>query len=228
MYWEETKQQPASLVTDDILDVVFGITCRTLPVDHAYALSEALRERLPWLTEEPGAGMHPVHVAASGNGWMRPEGADDLLYLSRRTKLVLRVPKHRVPDAEALVGQTLDVQGHALTVNNAATRPLSDQTTIFSRHLVIDAGQDEEAFLEAAAQALRALDITPKKMLPGRGTAIRTPQRVLHTLSLMLADLEVEESVRLQQRGLGEHRHLGCGLFIPHKGIKEVHDAQGR
>jgi CRISPR/Cas system CSM-associated protein Csm4 (group 5 of RAMP superfamily) len=38
----------------------------------------------------------------------------------------------------------------------------------------------------------------------------------------MLADLAVEESVRLQQRGLGPGRTLGCGLFLPHKDINEV------
>jgi hypothetical protein len=39
---------------------------------------------------------------------------------------------------------------------------------------------------------------------------------------LMIADLEIEESVRLQQSGLGPYRHLGCGVFIPHKDINEI------
>ncbi|MEK7716319.1 MAG: type I-MYXAN CRISPR-associated protein Cas6/Cmx6 [Pseudomonadota bacterium] len=38
----------------------------------------------------------------------------------------------------------------------------------------------------------------------------------------MLADLAVEESVKLQQQGLGTDRKLGCGLFIPHKDIKDL------
>jgi hypothetical protein len=28
--------------------------------------------------------------------------------------------------------------------------------------------------------------------------------------------------VKVQQLGLGPHRKLGCGLFIPHKGIAPV------
>jgi len=44
----------------------------------------------------------------------------------------------------------------------------------------------------------------------------------MHTRSLMLADLTVEEAVKLQQQGLGADRKLGCGLFIPHKGINPV------
>jgi hypothetical protein len=38
----------------------------------------------------------------------------------------------------------------------------------------------------------------------------------------MLADLTAEESLRLQQHGLGPGRYFGCGLFIPCKGIKTV------
>ena len=49
-----------------------------------------------------------------------------------------------------------------------------------------------------------------------------TPEVSLLTRSLMLADLTLEESLRLQQQGLGTHRHMGCGIFIPHKGIDAV------
>ena len=59
-------------------------------------------------------------------------------------------------------------------------------------------------------------------MLPGKITVIDTPDGPLATRSLMLADLSAEESLRLQQRGLGHGRYFGCGLFIPYKGIKAV------
>jgi hypothetical protein len=48
------------------------------------------------------------------------------------------------------------------------------------------------------------------------------PDGEIFTRSLMVADLEPEQSVRLQQIGLGAGRTFGCGLFIPHKGIKAV------
>ena len=40
----------------------------------------------------------------------------------------------------------------------------------------------------------------------------------------MVAELEPEQSVRLQEVGLGSGRSIGCGLFIPHRGIKPVND----
>jgi hypothetical protein len=32
--------------------------------------------------------------------------------------------------------------------------------------------------------------------------------------------------VRLQKQGIGESRNLGCGIFIPHKGIDAVYSVQ--
>lgn len=225
MFWQQTTQQHRYVVPDDVVDVAFSMTCRALPVDHAWALSEAVTQVLPWLVEDPRAGVHTIHVADSGNGWMRPQAPDDLLYPSRRTKLVLRVPRERIEDSRALSDRTLDVAGHELRVGSGAVRPLSEITTIFARYVVAEGDDSESAFLTAMHAELRRLGIEPKKMLCGIERALHTPQRRIRTRSLMLADLSVEESVRLQQGGLGPLRHRGCGLFIPHKGIRELHEA---
>lgn len=222
MFWQEETKHDQYSVPDAVVDVAFQIGCRSLPVDHAWALSQAVCAVLPWLTEEPGAGVHTIHVADSGNGWMRPEGGAELLYLSRRTKLLVRVPRHRVEDAQQLTGRTLDIAGNALTVEQAVLKPLAAITTLFSRYVVSAAGQDENAFLEAAVRELNALGIRPKKMLCGIEHSIVTPAEVVRTRSLMIAELTLEESMQLQQHGLGPSRHLGCGLFLPHKDIKEI------
>ncbi len=222
MYWQEHKPAEEFVVPDDVADAVFAISCRSLPVDHAWALSQAIQAALPWFAGEPDAGLHVIHGADSGNGWMRPEDPQALLHLSQRTRLALRLPKHRLADAEVLLGRTLDVAGHALRVDKLSLRPLSRITTLFSRHVVTGAGDDEPGFLKTAVEQLGALGITPVKMLCGKRTTVATPAGTLYTRSLMLADLAVEEAVRLQQRGLGPERKLGCGLFIPHKDINEV------
>ena len=63
MYWQEDKQDEKRIVPDDIVDVVYNIACRCLPVDHAFALSQAIHETLPWFADEEHAGMHTIHVA---------------------------------------------------------------------------------------------------------------------------------------------------------------------
>jgi len=226
MHWEENTPAEEAAVPDTVVDAVFSISCRNLPVDHAYALSQAIQRALPWFANEARAGLHIIHVAGSGNGWRRPADPTALLHLSRRTKLALRIPKERIAGAGALINQTLDVDGHALQVDKITLRPLSRITTLFSRHVVITTGDDEAGFLQAAADELRALGILPRKMLCGLTTPIATPAHTLQTRSLMIAGISPGESVLLQQQGLGSERKLGCGLFLPHKDINDLRRGQ--
>ena len=206
---------------EQIVDAVFAIACRCLPVDHAYALQQAIQEALPWFAAEPGAGLHTIHGAASASGWMRPEGADALLQLSHRARLALRLPAHRAQEAAALVGHTLQVAGWPLRVEKMALRPLSRITTLFSRCVVL-AADDEAAFVDAATEELGALGIRAQRMVCGRVTPVATPERTYQARSLMLAGLTLEQSLLLQRSGLGAGRKFGCGLFIPHKDIADL------
>jgi CRISPR-associated protein Cas6 len=206
----------------DIVDAVFAISCRCLPVDHAYALSQAVQAALPWFADEPQAGLHTIHGAASASGWMRPEGPDDLLQLSHRARLALRLPRERLEDAAALTGRTLEVAGWPLRVAELSARPLSRITTLFARSVVFSGAEEETQFLAAAAGELDTLGIRASTMLCGRVTALATPERTYQTRSLMLAGLSQEQSLELQRRGLGGERKLGCGLFIPHKDVGDL------
>jgi CRISPR-associated protein Cas6 len=226
MYWnDEQEKKPEFRVPDDVVDLAFRVGCPTLPLDHAHALSQALLDLLPWLEDEAHAGVHLIHGAASGNGWYRPEdAANAVLHLSRRTRMRLRVPRHRLDDARRLTGRRLDIEGHALEIGASEVHLLSSLSTLFSRYVITGADTDEAGFLEEAAQGLREMDINCRKMLGGISHTLHFPDGPVHTRSLMVADLEPEQSVRLQQLGLGEGRHTGCGLFLPHKGIKPVND----
>ena len=63
---------------------------------------------------------------------------------------------------------------------------------------------DETQFLEAAADQLKALGIPCRKMLGGITHTMNFPNGPVFTRSLMVADLQPEQSVRLQQVGLGD------------------------
>jgi len=225
MFWQEDHTEIACQVPDDVVDVLFSVDCKRLPVDHAYALSAALQQAVPWIAEGgSGVAVHTIHVAGSQNGWERPaHGSDQHLILSRRTRLAIRMPKERI-DAlvKALQGKTLNVSGHPLTVGVSKIRPLSKETTLFSRYVVSLPEDSEEAFLERTARALSDQGIRVRKALCGRTTLLGTPSGVVRARSLLLADLSQEESIRLQQTGLGSRREMGCGIFIPHKGVAAV------
>jgi CRISPR-associated protein Cas6 len=211
---------------DDVVDAVFAIECRSLPVDHAWALSQALQAALPWFMEEPHAGLHTVHGAASGAGWNRPEGGDAVLQISRRTRLVLRLPAGRLRDAAVLSGRTLDVSGHPMRVGGLTTRPLVRIASLFSRGVLFEGAAEETAFAAAAAGALRALGIEAGTLLCGRETTLATPRGALATRSLMVTVATPAQSLALQRHGLGEGRKLGCGVFIPHKDVGDLRGAR--
>lgn len=226
MYWNEDNEADTGFkVPDDIVDLSFAISCKSLPLDHAHALSQALQAALPWLGDDTSSGVHLIHVAESGNGWFRPQETENaLLQLSRRTRMMLRVPKERVDDARALEGKAMDVSGFSLTVGEGVIKPLTVMSTLFARHVVMDdPGMDEEAFLEQVVAEMRGLGFKRiSKVLCGRSHDLRLPDSIVHTQSVMVADLEPEMSVLLQQKGIGPYRKMGCGLFLPHKGIKAV------
>ena len=220
---QDAGQDATDPVSEEIVDAVFGIACPSLPVDHAYALSQAIQGVLPWFAEEPLAGLHLIHGAGSGSGWMRPESPDALLQLSHRVKLVLRLPSRRVEDAASLLGHTLQVGDWPLRVDQLSVKPLSRITTLFSRGVILAANRDEPAFLSAAASELDELGIRKSTLVCGRTTRVSTPTRTYEARSLMLAGLTREQSRVVQQHGLGAERKLGFGLFIPQKNIEDLH-----
>ncbi len=228
MFWNDDESPDRVRVPDDIVDLVFAIQCKRIPVDHAHLLATALRQTVPWIDAEPGVAVHSIHVAGSQNGWERPaHGTDSYLAVSRRTKLTLRVPQHRVAELlRDLPGHRLDLGGESLVVGAGKTKSLSTETTLFARFLALaldaESAGDEGAFLDAAAHALAEARIRIRKAVCGRANALATPDGPIQTRSLMIAGLTPEESILLQQQGLGPYRLLGCGIFIPHKGIDVI------
>jgi len=228
VFWsEDNDSKKEFVVPDDVVDVSYKLECKTLPLDHAQALADAIQSALPWFALEERTGLHLIHVAESGNGWYRPEDPEnEVLCLSRRTRMNLRVPKHRVDDAHQLSGQSMDISGYELTVLEATIKPLSALPTLFSRYVIVDEGQDEQAFLTDMAAILRGMGIPVKKMMAGMQHRINMAEGPVYTRSLMVADLSPGDAVKLQQDGIGPGRKFGCGLFLPQKGIKAV-NAEG-
>lgn len=223
MYWTEDADKEGKLkIPDDVVDLSFKLDCKCLPNDHVWELSQAIQQILPWLANEPRAGIHQIHGAESMNGWNRPEDPDSLIHLSRRSKMTLRVPAALVEKALELEGKTLTIGNKLLKTGRAEVKLLSLYEVQFSRYVITQPDTDDEEFLQRAVDELREIDIPPRKLLSGKAQSFNTPEGNITTRSLLVADLEPMEAIRLQETGIGEGRLLGCGLFVPHKGIKHA------
>jgi len=220
MYWQDDNVEEGFEVPDDVVDLLFSIRCKSLPLDHGDLLAKSIAQHLPWIAHEPQAAIHQIHVAESSNGWHRPE--HELLLPSRRTRLVLRMPSHRQDDCRALVEQTLDIGGHALKVESFKIRPLSKLTTIFARYIESPNGENDDEFIHRTHTLLKKQKISAKKMMSGRVVKHLKDEGHLATRKLMLSGLSVEDSIRLQQSGIGDKMLMGIGVFLPHKGIDAV------
>ena len=137
MQWEERNQAGADAIIADMVDVSFRIRGRILAVDHHHALAAAITQILPWFRQEPDIGIHPIQVAPSAHGWSPPRGEDgEVWQLSKRTRLVLRVPIHREHDVEALTDKVLNVEPEPVEVGESRIRRLTPADPLFSRQVI--------------------------------------------------------------------------------------------
>jgi len=207
---------PAGLA-EPVVDAVFQIDCRSLPVDHAWPLSQAITRALPWFEQEELASIHSIYVGASGNGWLRPEDDSDLLHLPKRARLILRIPGSRFTDVIKLTGHKLDIGGHDLIAGTCSPKALKANASIISRQVVIQHGEDENLAIERISAEIETQGIVVNEMVCGKMNQIREKEHWLCTRSVMVTNLQLNDSVKLQQTGIGSHRILGCGIFIPCK-----------
>ena len=207
-------------VADARVDVVFPLAGRSLPRDHRHLLAEAVHACVPWLADEPGCGIHPVNLV---------HGGGEPALLSQRARLVLRVPRQRVGDLRALAGRTLDLAGHAVRLGEPHARDLLPHNTLYA-HLVVTTtlnpqGDDEAAFLAAAQSELAELGVRSPAIC-GRRQCIRSADDAaaapLTGFSLMLHGLAPDQARRVLDTGVGQHRRLGCGIFVAHRSAAAV------
>ena len=206
--WEAIKefQHNASM-----RDAQFDLSGHELPEDHGQILMEALLAHLPWLPDAAGAGIHLIHGAASGRG---------TLVINRRAKLVLRLPVPRIADARTLIGKAIDLGFGPMTIGDLKERPLVPFQYLYSPF--VDMGTTDEAdFLDRAEAGLEELGVQAG-LIPGKQRKMHTPDGDIGGYSLMLHDVTLANSITVQERGIGKNHLRGCGLFVPHKSIKEV------
>lgn len=192
-------------------EVVFQLSGSSLPRDHAPALAAALCAQWPWLAKEAHVGVHPLRLVA-GNG--------DTAFISARTRLWLRVPEARATDLLAQSGVDLQVLGHALRLEGPHIRELVPHSTVYA-HRVRTASAQEADFMAMVNATLADLGIMGQRVC-GRYQLMGDVQAPRHAFSLMLHDLTPEQSLRVQQFGVGPDRLWGYGLFVPHKSAAAV------
>lgn len=192
-----------------MIDKVFEMKGGFVTENYVFDLwNEAVRI-LPWLDAEELAGILPLRGSVSDGG----------LLLSLRSKLVLRLPVELAVKADALAGQELHVGNCVLHLGSAAERQLQPYTTLHSK--LVQSEENEEVFLNAVAAQLQEMGMNCK-WICGKRQTITGAAQTLPGYSLVLHDLNQEDSLQIQRVGLGGSRKYGCGIFVPYKTISDL------
>lgn len=214
MNWADWPENKPEEYIPHMIDLQFDLVGTTIPADNAQRLFEALLCLLPWIGEEPGTGVQHLKGAETNSG-------DATLNINRRTKLFMRVPKARLDDMQQLIGQTLDIAGHALQIGGFKTRAFSPFGNIYA-HFVDTGSATEEQFVQDVMNELDGHFQLRCGFICGKRQTLQSATGPLFGYSLMLHDVPPHKSLQLQDEGMGRNRLLGCGIFIPHKSIAPV------
>jgi CRISPR-associated protein Cas6 len=192
------------------VDFACAVTGDRINHDYPSGLHRALAAALPWLDDEPQAGIHPMRGLTPCAGRLMVGG---------RTRVVLRAPAQRAQDCARLEGARLEVPD-PLLVGRVSMRELLAYPVLYAR-LVVTGAEDEADFVADVERDVAELDLDCE-LIVGRRGELRTDAGRLVGFSLMLHGLAAAESLRVQELGLGQHRKLGCGLFVPHRSVAAV------
>lgn len=208
------------------VDLSFPLQGERIPLDHGYALYGAISRVVPALHEAAWLGIHPL----SG----RPLG-DGELALPPHAHLRLRLPAERIAAALPLAGSRLDVLGSALRIGVPRVEALVPAPSLDARLVAIKLTQaprrnspelsrealDVDGFAERYRQEIRrqldAIGIPKPFELCGRRRLGVGGKRIVG-YSVRVSGLSADESLRLQEAGLGGKRRMGCGVFRPTRG----------
>jgi len=199
----EAVDEPTSMI-----DLVFGVRGNRMPADYRFALWNVLRSTLPWVEQEAATGIVGIRLTQTGEA---------SALLARRAKLTLRVPSNRVAAAQRIEGMRIDFGSDSIEITFAYSRALVPASTIYAQ-LVVLGTEDETAFGQALAEELAHQAVAAQHIL-GRRKSLRAGPRELVGYPVVLHGCSAEQSLRVQQLGLGAERGLGCGIFVPHKKI---------
>lgn len=216
-----------ALGVESVVDMAFPVRGELLPVDHGYALFGAICRALPWLHGDEQVGVHPIRGRLAGGR---------ALQMMRWSRVGLRLPVNRLPEALPLMGQTLEIDGARVQLGAPTVEPLQAATTVSSRLVVIKGFQESAAFLDAAQRQLDLLGVGGQAALIGRAGAtahegamgreanepirrtLRVRDKTIVGFALAVTNLTAEGSLRVQEAGVGGRRRFGCGLLSPFRG----------
>ena len=227
-----------------LIELQFPVLGTEIPADHGYALYGALSRLVPQLhTAELPVRIGPIRGTYIGNGSLRLE--------PRVSRLRLRLQPENLPAVLLLAGKGLDLGGRAVRLGVPQVSAIVPAPTVYARTVLVKASspkmdpavkasrdrqmtkryQGPTDFLAAIRRELDRQAIVAEADLPLHqvGDRIGQPYRrvmrirgkLIVGFSVIVQGLSPNDSLVLQEKGLGGRSKMGCGFFVAARGTDQ-------
>ena len=193
------------------VDLAFALMAQQpIPADHGYALYGALSRAVPSLHTTNGIGVHPIRGGQQVGGRR--------ISLMSRSRLVLRLDADAIGEVLSLAGKQLDVRGTKLRVGVPQVWALPPAAALRSRLVTTRNCQDQSRFEAELRRQLDVLHVSAEAIVTiAKRRTLRIKDKEVVGYEVILEGLTAEESLNIQESGLGGRRHMGCGVFVAWK-----------
>jgi CRISPR-associated protein Cas6 len=187
------------------VELRFPVTGTYLASDHDYAMFKAISQVIP---EAHGAAWLAINCMPS------PVPPDGAICISPQAQLRMRLPQSRVPLMLKLSGRRMKIGGQRVRFCPPKIFLLKPSANLYARCVTIKNRFTASSFLDAVALKLDEMGIEGQLEL-GLRQCFHIGRQVMVGFALRVHDLSEDNSITLQEQGLGNRRHIGCGFFVP-------------
>ncbi len=191
------------------IDVHFGVFPRgtPLPVDNSYMVYSAISRVIPAIHEDEDIGIFPIAGIQTG---------DRKMILTPESRLTIRLDAERIPMILPLAGKSLGLGQTFMQIGVPTVHALSPSETLRSRLVTIKGFMEEDGFIAAVQRQLELNHLSPDVIVkPGKRRTLCIHDKNVVGFELYLGNLNENDSIRIQETGIGGRRKMGCGLFLP-------------
>lgn len=197
---------------EPFVELCFPVRGKYLPADHNYALFAACVHLIPEIRQQTALSILTIPGFADKQG---------KILLTEKSCFRIRVPIPQIPLIYKLAGKSMRLGIHEIQIGIPEIFTLKPAKTLKSRIVVIKGYSEPKSFLNAAQRQLDNLEISGKLSIPvdKKGQLSRKTLKVkrytIVGFTTEISELSEDDSLKLQQWGIGGKRHLGCGYFVP-------------
>ncbi len=194
------------------IELAFPIMGQNLPIDHGYELYSALAHKRSQIHDWQDTSIKIILGKLDRS--KRNE-----INLTDRSRLLIRLPADKVPFIYSFSGKSFTIGKHKVRLGIPEMDFLQPKSKLRSHIVVIRNYQEPDPFLKAAIRQLEELNIQADMKLITKqdGTPKRKTIKVKQTLvgfGIEVTNLSEEDSIILQEKGLGGKQKMGCGVFV--------------